>query len=128
MNWPDGIGYLASLLVLTTFCMRTMLHLRVAAIFSNLAFLVYGFADNLYPVLLLHLVLLPLNVARFAELSTASQLRSMQADLHVRLLALRAVHGLGRRVLRRVNIPLLWSLRSGLDRYLLRRAASPRKN
>jgi CRP/FNR family cyclic AMP-dependent transcriptional regulator len=57
----DGIGYLASLLVLLTFCMNTMMTLRAVAICSNLAFVIYGVAANVYPVLLLHLILLPLN-------------------------------------------------------------------
>jgi CRP/FNR family cyclic AMP-dependent transcriptional regulator len=57
----DGIGYLASLLVLLTFCMNTMMTLRAVAICSNLAFAIYGVAANVYPVLLLHLILLPLN-------------------------------------------------------------------
>ena len=57
----DGIGYLASLLVLLTFCMNTMMTLRAVAICCNLAFVIYGVAANVYPVLLLHLILLPLN-------------------------------------------------------------------
>jgi hypothetical protein len=42
MNWVDGAGYLASALVLATLCMKTMIPLRAAAIFSNVVFLVYG--------------------------------------------------------------------------------------
>jgi CRP/FNR family cyclic AMP-dependent transcriptional regulator len=64
----DGIGYLASLLVLLTFCMNTMMTLRVVAICSNLAFVIYGVAANVYPVLLLHLILLPLNALHLIEM------------------------------------------------------------
>ena len=38
----DAIGYLASALVLAAFCMKEMIPLRVVAICSNIAFLVYG--------------------------------------------------------------------------------------
>lgn len=61
MNWTEVAGYLASALVLATFCMKTMIPLRIAAICSNVAFIVYGFYEELYPVLALHAILLPLN-------------------------------------------------------------------
>jgi CRP/FNR family cyclic AMP-dependent transcriptional regulator len=68
MNWIEAAGYLASALVLATFCMKTMIPLRAAAICSNVAFIVYGFYDNLYPVLVLHAILLPLNIWRAAQM------------------------------------------------------------
>ena len=61
MNWIEMAGYLASALVLATFCMKTMIPLRAAAICSNFAFLVYGYYEDVYPVLVLHAILLPLN-------------------------------------------------------------------
>ena len=48
--------------------MKTMLPLRACAIASNIAFIVYGFFGEIYPVLVLHLVLLPLNIKRLHEL------------------------------------------------------------
>jgi hypothetical protein len=63
----DAIGYLASSLVLATFCMRSMCSLRYVAIASNLAFITYGYLGDLMPVLLLHLLLLPVNVRRLAD-------------------------------------------------------------
>jgi CRP/FNR family transcriptional regulator, cyclic AMP receptor protein len=68
MIWIEAAGYLASALVLATFCMKTMIPLRGAAICSNVAFIVYGFYGNLYPVLILHGILLPLNVWRAAQM------------------------------------------------------------
>jgi CRP/FNR family cyclic AMP-dependent transcriptional regulator len=68
MNWIDGAGYSASALVLATFCMKTMIPLRVAAIFSNVAFILYAFYDGLFPVLALHVILLPLNIARTVQM------------------------------------------------------------
>src|SRR5437773_7281929 len=64
----DYIGYLASVLVLCTFCARTMIPLRIIALASNVAFLAYGGLLHLYPVLLLHTVLMPVNVWRLAEI------------------------------------------------------------
>jgi CRP/FNR family transcriptional regulator, cyclic AMP receptor protein len=66
MNPHEAIGYLASALVLITFCMRDMTALRCMAIASNLAFIAYGALADVGPVLLLHLLLLPINVLRLA--------------------------------------------------------------
>ena len=62
------IGYLASALVLCTFLTRTMMPLRVIALGSNLAFIAYGALLHLYPVLVLHVVLLPVNAWRLREI------------------------------------------------------------
>ena len=64
MNATDLLGYLASLLVLVTFCMRGMVALRVLAIASNLAFIAYAVLAGIHPVLLLHALLLPMNAWR----------------------------------------------------------------
>ena len=74
MNAYEPIGYLASLLVLATFSMRDMVSLRVVAIASNIAFIAYGALAEISPVLLLHVVLLPVNMLRLAE-SVRSALR-----------------------------------------------------
>ncbi|MBR0869185.1 cyclic nucleotide-binding domain-containing protein [Bradyrhizobium tropiciagri] len=66
----DGMGYLASALVLLTFCMSTMLSLRAVAICSNLAFISYGLVAGIYPVLLLHIILLPLNVVMLVQMAS----------------------------------------------------------
>jgi CRP/FNR family transcriptional regulator, cyclic AMP receptor protein len=68
MAWLEGIGYLASLLVFSTFYMKTMIPLRCVAIASNFAFIAYGFLGRVYPVLILHLLLLPLNVMRLLQI------------------------------------------------------------
>ena len=67
IGWVEGIGYLASLLVFCTFYMKTMIPLRGVAIASNLAFMTYGLAGGLYPVFVLHVVLLPLNCLRLYQ-------------------------------------------------------------
>src|SRR5262245_56334429 len=70
MTLIDGLGYLASVLVLLTFCMSTMLSLRAAAIASNLAFIAYGVSADIYPVLILHIILLPVNAVLLVQMIT----------------------------------------------------------
>ena len=57
----DLIGLSAAACVLATFCMQSMLALRVFAIASNVLFIVYGAAADLPPIILLHAILLPIN-------------------------------------------------------------------
>ena len=64
MNAWDTVGFLASGLVITAFCMKDIVPLRIVAVASNMAFLAYGIALGLMPVWLLHLLLLPLNLGR----------------------------------------------------------------
>lgn len=68
MPTVELFGYLGALLTLATFSMKTMLHLRMVGIGANLAFIAYGLVGGVYPVLLLHLTLLPLNVLRLRQL------------------------------------------------------------
>jgi len=70
IGWVEGIGYLASLLVFTTFYMKTMIPLRCLAIASNAVFMTYGLTGRIYPVFLLHAVLLPLNLIRLRQVRT----------------------------------------------------------
>lgn len=68
MSWVETAGYFASALVFTTFCMKTMIPLRLAALGSNVAFIAYGIAGQIYPVLMLHAVLFPMNLWRTVEM------------------------------------------------------------
>src|ERR1700744_522150 len=76
MSWNDLIGFAASGMVLATFCMTRMLLLRLFAIMSNMLFGAYGYLDHLYPVLLLHLILLPINCIRVRECLTETRLHT----------------------------------------------------
>lgn len=62
------MGYLGALLTLGTYSMKTMVRLRAVGIASNLAFIAYGVAAGIYPTLLLHLLLLPLNITRLRQM------------------------------------------------------------
>ena len=63
----DILGYAAALMVFITFCMKTMIWLRIVAAASNIAFIGYGLGADLYPILVLHVVLLPMNLFRLWE-------------------------------------------------------------
>lgn len=66
--WVQVAGYVASALVAVSFYMRTIIYLRLFAIASNVVFIVYGYAGQVYPVLVLHTFLLPLNLQRLWQM------------------------------------------------------------
>jgi len=68
-------AWVAALLVFSSFFMKTMIPLRVVAIASNVAFvtyallgLKYGIFGRVYPILVLHSSLLPLNILRVRQI------------------------------------------------------------
>lgn len=68
-------GWLSAALVFSSFFMKTIIPLRMVAICSNVAFITYallglkyGVFDRVYPILVLHSSLLPLNVVRLRQL------------------------------------------------------------
>jgi len=81
----EAIGYVAAFLVFLTFYIRIMVPLRIVAICSNFAFIAYGYLDGLYPVLLLHIVLLPLNMIRLRQMiQLSSRVReAAQSDFNM---------------------------------------------
>jgi hypothetical protein len=72
----DTAGYLASSLVITAFCMKDILRLRLAASVSNVAFLIYGLGLGLTPVWLLHAILLPVNLWRLWQYASRDHVRT----------------------------------------------------
>jgi len=87
------LGYTAASLVLATFCAKSMVTLRVLALCSNIAFVVYAVAASLWPILLLHAVMFPLNLVRLREaLGTGSREPLVLPDslAPVQILALRS--------------------------------------
>ena len=71
MSWHSWLvqaaGYAASLTVFATFCMTTMRPLRIAALCSNVLFGLYGYFEGLYPILILHACLFPVNFWRLVQ-------------------------------------------------------------
>ena len=68
MSNTEVAGYFAAVLVFLTFYMKTMVPLRVIGIGSNCVFIAYAYAGNLYPILILHAILLPLNALRLRQM------------------------------------------------------------
>src|SRR4051794_7060508 len=84
-----GMGYLAVALVFATFYMRTMIPLRAAAIASNIAFLGYALGFGLWPIAVLHGLLLPLNTLRLVQMRRVLReiATARNAEINVRALA-----------------------------------------
>jgi CRP/FNR family cyclic AMP-dependent transcriptional regulator len=81
MSAGELFGYLAAVLVFMTFYMKTMVPLRMIGICSNVAFIAYAYHGGLYPVLILHGILLPLNALRLREmLQLIQQVRESTRD------------------------------------------------
>ncbi len=66
--WIEVAGYIASALVAASFYMKTIIPLRIFAITSNIAFITYGIGAGLYPVIILHTFLFPLNILRLLQM------------------------------------------------------------
>ncbi len=64
LRFAEILGYIAAFLVFMTFSMKTMVPLRTVGIASNVFFIAYGYLNPAYPLLVLHLALLPLNIFR----------------------------------------------------------------
>ncbi|SFS15241.1 Crp/Fnr family transcriptional regulator [Yoonia litorea] len=68
MAYVEIAGWLGTLLTFTAYSMRNMLPLRIIALAANLAFMTYGALVPVYPMLVLHLGLFPLNAFRLYEI------------------------------------------------------------
>lgn len=67
MTATDLMGWTAAAATMLAFSMRAMIPLRIAALVANLCFIGYGTMAGLVPVIVLHLALLPCNLARLAQ-------------------------------------------------------------
>lgn len=85
IGFPEAVGYAAAAAVFTTFCMNTMLPLRSVAVVSNLLFIMYGLLNEVYPVLFLHGVLLPVNLIKLVQIARLSRdiARASASDMSV---------------------------------------------
>jgi hypothetical protein len=63
----DWIGYLGSACVISAFCMKRMLALRLVSIGGNCVFIAYAGLAGVMPVLLMNLLLLGLNLYRLMQ-------------------------------------------------------------
>ncbi len=62
------VGYLAALLMFSTFYMKKMIPLRAVGICSNISFIIFAGFSGVYPLLILHICLLQLNTIRMVQM------------------------------------------------------------
>lgn len=74
MIWIEAFGYAGTAFTILAYSMRRLMPLRIVAILSSAAFLVYAGLIGSAPLMLMEAVLLPINTWRLVEL-----LRPMQA-------------------------------------------------
>ncbi|MFK7743930.1 MAG: Crp/Fnr family transcriptional regulator [Roseobacter sp.] len=67
-EWIEAVGWLASALTVATYAMNTMVPLRILAIASSICFAVYAAVLQLWPLLVMELLLLPINIYRFWQI------------------------------------------------------------
>ena len=79
MSWIDVLGFLAALTVLASFCMTTIAALRTLALMSNILFMLYGWCAHIYPVFILHLILLPVNLLKLGQIKPNNSLNPVAA-------------------------------------------------
>jgi hypothetical protein len=68
VHWLDLLGFAAAAAVLAGFCMDSIRHLRMAALASNVLFLLYGLFAHIYPVVILHIILVPINLQKLRRI------------------------------------------------------------
>jgi hypothetical protein len=64
MSLTDGLRFIAAFFTLLTFVQAAVAPMRLAAIGANVSFIAYGVFAGSQPVLVLHLILLPVNAYR----------------------------------------------------------------
>lgn len=73
-HWVDFVGYLAAILMFSTFYMRKMIPLRAVGAVANLVFVAYTLASyfslgrGIWPLFILHAALFPLNITRMLQM------------------------------------------------------------
>lgn len=74
MNWVDMVGYLAAVLMFSTFYMKKMIPLRAIGASANFVFVIYTLSSyfvlgrGIWPLFVLHAALFPLNITRMMQM------------------------------------------------------------
>lgn len=66
--WIEAIGWLASAITIATYAMNTMIALRVLALLSSVLFIAYAFVLQLWPLMAMEAILLPINCFRLWQI------------------------------------------------------------
>ncbi len=67
-TWIEALGYVGAVLSIASNAMRTMIPLRCLGIATNCVFILWGTLAGVYPTLIVHMVVLPLNVTRLIQM------------------------------------------------------------
>jgi len=83
------LGYLSSLLLVSTFYMKTMIPLRITAILANVCVITWALIANEWYILVIQSLVLPLNLMRLFQVHKAIRLvaEANKGDLNVDALA-----------------------------------------
>ena len=81
----DVVAYLAALLMIGAFAARTMIPLRACGLAASALFIAFGYLSRNYPVVILHLILLPLNGFRLYQIMqlTRQVIEASEGDLNI---------------------------------------------
>jgi CRP-like cAMP-binding protein len=66
--WIEIIGYIGAALMVAALAMRTMIPLRLVGICNNILSALFGLLAGVYPMLIQHLILLPINGLRLHQM------------------------------------------------------------
>ena len=81
MDCLQLLGFLAAFLMFSTFYMKNMIPLRIIGMASNATFIIYAVNAEVWPLLVLHTVLLPMNFFRLIQMrKLIEQVRSASED------------------------------------------------
>ena len=81
MDCLQLLGFLAAFLMFSTFYMKNMIPLRIIGMASNATFIIYAVNAEVWPLLVLHIVLLPMNFFRLIQMRRLiEQVRSASED------------------------------------------------
>lgn len=78
--WIEAIGWLASAITIATYAMNTMISLRVLALASSVLFVAYAFMLQLWPLMVMEAVLLPINCFRLWQIVALRNRLSTMTD------------------------------------------------
>jgi hypothetical protein len=67
-HWIEVVGYGGTAMTVASYSMRTIIPLRIAGIASSVFFIAYGLLIQSWPMLVMELTILPLNVIRLIQL------------------------------------------------------------
>jgi len=69
ISFAELLGYVAAVVTLATYSMKTMIPLRISDIVANILFITFSYLAGVYPTLLVHhAVLLPVNSVRLYQM------------------------------------------------------------